>query len=229
MQPSNIAPAPWSLVGKAFVLLYHFPKAFSQKYGFLKNYQKKSLKGFVGAVMLVDYSSSDIGPYRELLFMPGVCGINGRITFTISKIYVSSYDSVWNGQTNWGIPKELADFSVMNNPDGSTTFDVAMNESIFFHAELQAGGFSFPVSSRVLPFFSLTQQFGDHRYRTRPKVSARAEFSFLRHIESRPEYFPPIHQLNPLAILHLKDLRMKFPLPTIFTKGVTPEPIISPE
>lgn len=220
MQPTNIAPAPWSLTGRAFVLIYHFSKAFCQKYGFLNAYQARSLKGFVGAVMLVDYTSSEIGPYQELLFMPGLCGINGRLTFSISKIYVSTYDSVWNGQNNWGIPKELADFSIVDNPDGSTTFDVAMHDRVFFHAKLQGGGFSFPVSSRVLPFFNITQQFANQRFRTRPRLSGRAEFSFVRNLVSRPEYFPPIHQLNPLAVLHLKDFKMKFPIPKIITKGI---------
>jgi len=122
MQLTQIAPAPWSLTGRGFVLLYYFPAAFNQQFGFMADYQQAGYKGGLGAVMLVDYNSSDVGPYYELLFIPGLFYLGGKLTFSISKIYVSSYDSLWNGRENWAIPKELAQFKVSELPNGSFVF-----------------------------------------------------------------------------------------------------------
>lgn len=66
--------------------------------------------------------TSGVGPYRELLFIPGAFHINGRYTFSIPKIYVSTETSVNSGIKNWGIPKEVADFTVEDQADGSTLY-----------------------------------------------------------------------------------------------------------
>ncbi|RZK00390.1 MAG: acetoacetate decarboxylase, partial [Flavobacterium sp.] len=117
LTPTQIAPPPWDLTGNGYVFLFHFSKAFVQEQGFLDDYQKDTYKGGLlglGTVMLVDYTTSDVGPYKELLFVPGRFSFNKPAdnTWGISKIYVSSYYSVWNGRENWGIPKELAEFNI---------------------------------------------------------------------------------------------------------------------
>ena len=107
------APPPWKLKGNGYIFLYHFPKYFVEKFGFLADYQANRFDGdFVGTVMLVDYASSAVGSYQELLFIPGRLNFDKKKIFSISKIYVSSQDSVENGIANWGIPKELADFKI---------------------------------------------------------------------------------------------------------------------
>ncbi|NOS55010.1 MAG: hypothetical protein HOP37_01990, partial [Cyclobacteriaceae bacterium] len=106
----RIASAPWKLTGSGYILLYRFPKAFVAEHGFLVDFQKEKFVSGWGAVMLVDYKTSPVGPYRELLFIPGIFSFNKKKVFSISKIYVSTQNSVINGIENWGIPKELADF-----------------------------------------------------------------------------------------------------------------------
>jgi acetoacetate decarboxylase len=66
--------------------------------------------------------TSGVGPYQELLFIPGLFHIDGRYTFSISKIYVSTEASVRSGIENWAIPKELADFKIDTQDDGSTLY-----------------------------------------------------------------------------------------------------------
>jgi acetoacetate decarboxylase len=66
--------------------------------------------------------TSGVGPYKELLFIPGVFHINGRYTYSISKIYVSTEASVRSGIENWAIPKEVADFTIEDQDDGSTLY-----------------------------------------------------------------------------------------------------------
>ena len=60
--------------------------------------------------MLLDYSSSDAGPYRELLYIPGRARLRAprRISgHSISHIYVTTELSRMSGEENWGIPKRL--------------------------------------------------------------------------------------------------------------------------
>ena len=71
-QEIKIAPAPWNLTGDAYIMVYKFSKGFVQEYGFLADYQQDRFLGYVGTVMLVDYKTSGVGPYRELLFIPGM-------------------------------------------------------------------------------------------------------------------------------------------------------------
>lgn len=211
MQPAIIAPAPWHLTGSAFIMVYHFPRAFLRQYGFLAPYQKPSLKGWVGAVIMADYQNTPVGPYKELLFVPGFFKLHGKLRFSVSKAYVSTYDSVWNGQQNWGVPKEQADFRVQKRADGSHLFDVAMGSNVFFHADLRAGGLGFPLSSRVIPFFRLAQELNDQLFRFRPRIEGKAQLSFVSELDIQDSYFPPVQELAPLAILHMKDFKMRFP------------------
>ena len=105
-----IAPAPWQLTGNAYIMVYKFSKEFVEEQGFLEDWQKDAFEGYLGTVMLVNYETSGVGPYFELLFIPGMFDFEGKNYFSISKIYVSSDDSVYNGIKNWGIPKEQAEY-----------------------------------------------------------------------------------------------------------------------
>lgn len=86
-------PAPWNLTGSGLILV---------------------LRG-LRVLMVVDYQSSNCGPYQELLYIPGKAHIGGQRRYTISDIYVSAMASVVNGRANWGIPKVLADFKRTQN------------------------------------------------------------------------------------------------------------------
>lgn len=211
MKPDIIAPAPWLLEGKGIVMLYPFPGSFSRQYGFLESYQFKAFKGGIGAVMLVDYLSSDVGPYRELLFIPGLFRLGGRLSFSISRIYVSSFDSLWNGQKNWGIPKELADFQLKEQVDGSRFWKVQKEGKTFLEASIQPKSTSFPVNSRLLPLSRISQQEKNQLLLTSPKVRGKARFATLQHIQADSEYFPPLHLLKPLITLSLQEFLMTFP------------------
>ncbi|KAL4759391.1 uncharacterized protein BDW70DRAFT_80695 [Aspergillus foveolatus] len=73
------------------------------------------------AVMIVRYEETDVGPYDELIFIPGRAANpkTGKKEMRISNIYVSTDASVWNGRRNWNIPKHRARFEFM--PIGADT------------------------------------------------------------------------------------------------------------
>ncbi|KAL3459646.1 hypothetical protein BJX64DRAFT_279031 [Aspergillus heterothallicus] len=77
--------------------------------------------GWLKAVMIVRYEDTDVGPYDELILIPGraVNPHSNKAELRISTIYVSTDASVWNGRRNWNIPKHRAvfDFKPVGNSD----------------------------------------------------------------------------------------------------------------
>ncbi|MBO0938681.1 acetoacetate decarboxylase family protein [Fibrella sp. HMF5335] len=207
------APPPWTLHGDGLVLVAHFPEAFVRQHGFLADFQQAGYRGWLGTVMLVDYKTSNVGPYRELLFIPGLFSIGGNTTFSISKIYVSTQVSVDNGIENWGIPKEQADFDITHEPDGSTTYVVSRQGKPFFSVRATSGGLSFPVSTRLLPGFQVTQQRRNATLLTAPKATGKGQLARLHNLQIDPAFFPDITQGIRLATIAVKDFTMVFPVP----------------
>jgi Acetoacetate decarboxylase (ADC) len=212
-KPLIIAPAPWTLTGNGIILLYRFSRKWIEENGFLADYQQDSFKGIVGSVMLVDYHTSPVGPYRELLFIPGYFKMGGKNTFSISKIYVSSQESVWNGIENWGIPKELADFTIEQPDERSRVFTASLNDQSFFEATVKRGRFSFPFSSALFPF-NITQRLGQDLLLTKPSAKGKAYFADIQNVKINSNLFPDLSALRPLAALVVEDFEMTFPVPT---------------
>ncbi|AHM60373.1 hypothetical protein D770_10580 [Flammeovirgaceae bacterium 311] len=218
MASTTIAPAPWQLTGRGAVLLYHFPHSFNTRYGFMEEYQRRSYQGWLGAVMMVDYTASNVGPYQELLFIPGLFQLGGKWTFSISKIWVSTENSVLNGQRNWGIPKELAKFEVKQQADGSQDFSVTKNSTTFFRASLKPVGFTLPFRSQLLPLTRISQQALQQLLFTRIQAQGHTRFAKLQHIDADDDYFPPLQHLRPLLTLSVKDFQMTFPQAQVLTQ-----------
>lgn len=211
--PQHIAPAPWTLNGKGYVLLYRFPKAWVQRYGFLAEYQRDTFKLGIGAVMLVDYETSGVGPYRELLFIPGLFKLGGHWTYSISKIYVSSYDSVWNGIENWGIPKELADFDWKTQGDYEHV-RVSHQGRSFFEATLRPSAKRWPINTRFFPL-RVTQHLRSDSIFTQPTAQGKGGLARAVTVHAEAADFPPLGQLKPLMVLSVQDFQMVFPVPTM--------------
>lgn len=221
----NLAPAPWNLTGEAFISVFKFSKEFVNEHCFMADYQTDNWRGSLGAVMLVNYKSSNVGPYFELLFIPGKIELghlkSSTITqisgFTISKIYVSTMASVENGINNWGIPKELADFQWNNIGTGAAEITVSKDGLEFFKAVLKQVSFAFPITTSILPL-KIIQKFKDKYYLTKPKASGKGSFARLKSVAVNSKYFPDICCKNSLATFHLNHFEMIFPIPAIFEK-----------
>lgn len=210
--PSLVAPAPWHLTGKGLIFLYHFPKTFNQQFGFLDEYQQQGYRGGIGAVILASYKTSGVGAYQELMYLPGLVEVGGKLGFSISKIYVSTYSSVWNGRENWGIPKEKADFSVLQSADGSLTYQVRSAENTFFSARVKPWGPKLPVTTALLPLTRLVQQLR-HQFRwTNIQATGAVQLASAIAVSAQGSFFPPVQQLKPLLVLSVPNFRMTFPV-----------------
>ncbi|MHB8203353.1 MAG: acetoacetate decarboxylase family protein [Desulfomonilaceae bacterium] len=206
------APAPWNLTGNGYVILYWFKKENLKDKCFLDDSLKESYMGGRGCVMLVDYKSSDVGPYKELLFIPGKINFNGKKLYTISKIFVSTLDSVVNGRENWGIPKEHANFSWMSDKntekiviehDGHEFFSTTMERIKFL--------FTFPLTTSLLPF-PLVQIMNQRAYYTNFHGKGTGSFARIKQMNTDAKIFPGIDEYKPLVVIKVENFRLTFPL-----------------
>ncbi len=212
------APPPWKLTGRGWVLLYRFDADFVQQVGQVAPYADGDFKGGVGAVMLLDYHTSPVGPYQELLFIPGVFGHGRGRYHTVTTIYVSTQVSVENGRDNWGVPKQLASFNITQHDERTTQFTAAQDDNIFFDATLESGLVRFPVNTAFVPkpmSPKLLQQHPDgHLLVTAPYAAGViGPVGTLKSIAADGVAFPDVSSQTPIGIVEWVSLRLTFPSP----------------
>ncbi|KAK7551513.1 hypothetical protein IWX49DRAFT_287090 [Phyllosticta citricarpa] len=132
------APAPWTLYGQVYVItlldlgltgplptkayppLERSSSEFTDAGGFIAG---------LGNIQIIRYTDSPVGPYDELLLVPGFWKYKDaegeqQENVRVSRIYVSQKYTCNNGRLNWDIPKHLARFDWTDNEDGSTTVKI---------------------------------------------------------------------------------------------------------
>jgi len=214
--PSNPfppVPAPWTLKGEGIVLLFHFKKDWVAQSGNLPEYLQHKFKGGFGYVMLVDYQKSPVGPYKELLFIPGKFG--EEKLQSITTIFVDSEASTVNGRANWAIPKQTADFQ-WQKEKGLDQVDVSLNGKQVFRASIRSGGIPFPMSTALLPI-RLRQEFDDQVLFTQPEGKGWGKLARIQDLEVDPQLFPDIRGIKPLLALKVSPFTLTFPKPNIPT------------
>jgi hypothetical protein len=175
---------------------------------------RSAYRGGPGVLMLVDYTASPVGPYREVLFAAGRFRMGGRTAFTIPRILVSTAASVVAGRANWGLPKEQADFEWTSEGPRRDRVRVSLGGSVFFDAVLEHGRVPFPVFAApwLLPF-TLGQPREGRVVVTTLRgagIARRARLSSLR-VDGR--LFPDLSALRPLLGLRIAPFRLVFPRP----------------
>lgn len=162
-EPITYSPAPWTLKGtiysffllpgvgiplfgglpaKAFPPLERqYPEAIAGDY-----------KGILGMIQVIRYTESPVGPYDELLIVPGFFGYPGSdgsdiTNVRVSRIYVSQKYTAWNGRVNWNIPKHLARFD--------WTSDVNGGESVKIYP-FDTSGDPYESGPSAKPFFQMS-------------------------------------------------------------------------
>ncbi|KIW06817.1 uncharacterized protein PV09_02497 [Verruconis gallopava] len=167
------SPAPWTLKCEAYGIpfrlnpkelppgLYHdldTPPLGKGNDDFRGGYVKERESDKVNTdillcmIQIVRYHSTPVGPYDELLIIPGYYGVpggkyKGRKQLRATRFYVSQRETTYNGRKNWNIPKQLARFE-FSAPPASETNKVPK--------ELQVKVFPYGSDSKTPPFFSCT-------------------------------------------------------------------------
>lgn len=200
------APAPWQLRGKGYICLLNRPKSDNKQQS---NYS---------LMIFMDYSQSPVGPYYELLFIPGSFVFeDGHDHLSISQIFVSSMDSVINGRRNWGIPKQLAEFDVNYDDQGVDRVKVSRQGRVFAELSFRSGFLPIPFSTALLPksWVTLAQKDKGLTFLYRPKASGLIRRAQLIAAEINSAEFPLV-QLDQIKItLKITHLNMHFPVANI--------------
>jgi len=203
-------PAPWKLSGKGYILLYKLPRTFVEERGNLPDFLQGQFLGGFGALMLVDYNTSDAGPYGELLFIPGKFRHKGKKLNSITKIYVSTLASVENGRRNWGIPKELAEFTFQSLSPHSEKVRIFSSENTIAEFTLESGKISFPVNTKLMPF-PLVQSYESKYYYTNFQGSGMGKLAKLKDVFINPQLFPDVSGFKPLMVIKVDPFQLTFP------------------
>lgn len=202
-------PPPWELKGEGILVLFRFSKDWIQEKSGLSEEMKAKFRGGFGYVMFVNYEESPVGPYREVLFIPG--RFRKKRHQVISRIVVDSETSTRNGQENWGIPKETLPITWVKEKNRDL-IQVQHSGKTVFSAEVSHGGISFPLSTALMPI-SLCQSWKGLKYYTKPTGYGWAKFAKLKQVELDPNLFPDIRGVQPLMAVRVSPFTMNFPEP----------------
>jgi len=205
--------APWVLTGNGYVLVFKLDRPFAEACGFIPPYLKGRYAGGIGTVMFVDYSYSDAGPYRELLFIPGIFRFGRNRYFSITRIYVSTMESVVSGRANWGIPKELAQFEVMRE-DASTERIRVMDEGkVFTELVLRTLPGKMPATTSLCPpaWRTLAHDLDGKTLLTTLRARGWAKPARLISAVSDQERFPDFSRGRMVLAVKIPDFFMVFP------------------
>jgi hypothetical protein len=208
-------PPPWRLRGSGFVFLFTFKPGFLRNGGFLPpELVGPHFEGMLGALMLVDYRQSPVGPYRELLFAAGRNLRWRHHLFSISRIYVSTAASAVNGWENWAIPKQTAEFEILKRPAGAERV-IVQNDRVA-DVELTvapARGLALPAVSLLAPTSWRTiTQFRDGTV-VETRIGGRGVLRPAKLLDFRamPKAFPDVNQGTLVAGFRVEDFRLRLP------------------
>ncbi|KAF1968273.1 hypothetical protein BU23DRAFT_480788 [Bimuria novae-zelandiae CBS 107.79] len=163
--PVPFVESPWDLHAETYVLFLNLktlpPGTYDPLEASWSDASNGTFTGGLGAIMIVRYTSTPVGPYDELALIPGSftvpqptsTNLNTGIkipksALRISRIYVSQRTTAYNGRLNWNIPKHLARFSFSSPPTPSGTPPPS-----FLSVKVYAPGSS--EGDGVAPFFSV--------------------------------------------------------------------------
>ncbi|KZV95934.1 hypothetical protein EXIGLDRAFT_643759 [Exidia glandulosa HHB12029] len=126
-------PPPWHLEGECWWMLlqplqtlpYAAYAPLEVPRGDDPTIKTNKFLGGLGTVWIVRYASSPAGPYDELIYVPGdFVSPSGAPKARITRIYVSTAVSTYNGRKNWNVPKHLARFKFTPQAGGRTLIEV---------------------------------------------------------------------------------------------------------
>lgn len=218
------APAPWRLWGRGYISLLRFPGNSTAQDAFLPASLAGRRSGSRTAwMMFVDYAHSDVGPYHELLFIPGSFPFeDGRRHLSISRIFVSSMDSVVNGQRNWGIPKDLARFDVRYGDDGIDEVTVRQDGELIAGLRYRSWPLPLPFSTALVP--RAWRTLGQHRdgssFIYTPSANGWIRPARLLEARSNPALFPDLAGASSPLSVAVPRFAMTFPVSTVLPLSI---------
>jgi len=208
-------PAPWALHGHAWMVVMRLPARSAARRDFVDDELRSTLSAPVSLLMFVEYASAPCGPYRELLLIPGTMRFadNGRHA-SISRIVVSTWQSVVNGRLNWGIPKDRADLDIETHGDATRIVARDGEHAICEMVFRRPRGPRLPLDTRWLPstWGTLAQRLEGQTFLYRPHARGTMRLCALEGLRVDPAAFPDVTTGRALAALRVEHFDMTFPV-----------------
>jgi len=211
-------PAPWSLRGHAWMVVMRLPQGDPARTAFVPPALQATVKAAFSVLMCVVYDTAPCGPYRELLFIPGTLQFGAARYPSISRILVSTWDSVVNGRSNWGIPKDRANFDWVRGNEGDRWRVSGDDGRDLCAIEFtSASGVRLPLRSSWTPgrFGTLGQRFDGRTYYCQPAATGSMRLCRVRHWRFDAALFPDLTRATVLTALRIEDFHMTFPVARI--------------
>lgn len=219
-----IARAPWKLRGRGVIFLYQFDVAVLDDPRALPESLRSQFVGGPGVVMWVQYEDSSVGPYDEVLLIPGQFQTSQGTYYSITNILVSSQASVVNGQANWGIPKRLADFEETRVDRRVRRLEASRDGRTFASWTVRGRGPKLPVTTAVVPagMRTLAQTWGGKTFLTSPKARGWMRSAHLEGSVFEGPEFPDLEGQKLLGAFEVSSFRMEFPVPKVLGEALLP-------
>lgn len=210
----DIVPPPWQLAGYGYVVVLNTRDDRGARF-LPPTLAAQRITG-PGVLMFVDYSTSGVGAYRELLFIPGRVPSGKRAAWTIGRIFVSTQASVASGRANWGIPKDLAEFEVTPSGEGHRV-RVMQHGSLVADLSFSVWGPRLPMPGWLMParFRRFVQHHDDRTFAYSPRASGRTRLARLDTAVVDTDAFPDIRPSRVHAAAQVPQFLMSFPVAEI--------------
>jgi hypothetical protein len=208
---------PWKLKGNGYIILYKLPREFLIEKSFIPSSLQNKFYGSLSALIIVDYKESNVGSYKEILFIPGLFNFNKTKLFSISKIYVDSESSILNGIENWAIPKEYANFDIKNLNDKSQSISISNKNDVFFKANIKSNIFKIPFNSKIINL-SLLQNKNNENFITDFSAKGLISKSQIDIDFINEKFLPDLKNFKPLISFKVDNFSMIFKDAKIFNE-----------
>jgi hypothetical protein len=211
-------PPPWHLHGDAYGLLVWMPKRAPQLGEPPSTSRAQPQHSGPGLMAFIRYDDSEVGPYDELLWLqPCAHGAGRAWRPSVTRIFVSTEPSVYNGRVNWGLPKELASFSVRPLSGGSLHVEVTSGGEPVASFTFSSGQRWLPFETRLIPrpWRTLVQELEGRRFKTVPRLRGRLHRARSSELVVNPALFPDVRTGSTLAEFCLRRFEMLVPEPDV--------------
>lgn len=195
-----MTPPPWTLRGRGLLALYA-PAPGTP----------------FGALMLLRYIESSVGPYDELLWLTAPAARPAGPRPQVQSIVVSTPESVEWGRRNWGIPKRLAGFEWEGGWERGQVRVTDSNGQEVAHLAFRVSGPRLPVTTALVPvpLRTLAQPALDGAegwLLTAPNASGSVSPALLTVLHADGLH-PPLVHARPRLTLGVPGFRLVFPVP----------------
>ncbi len=151
VEPRTGGAPLFRLRGSAFALLYRLPREALLASRAVPDEARDGFRGGTSALLLADYESSDLGPHREVLFVPGRFACEAGSFHSVTRGWVSSGAVAARGLPSWGLRRELAEVTIERSGPVHRVTLSRPDRSPIAAFTLRAGRLGVPVTADLLP------------------------------------------------------------------------------